>query len=106
MSSETLPRDQMIAALVLLGFQLLEDSWYDSGTDNPKMQFDLISPLSNVWAFAIDTIIFVDPYSYYDAKPVSHNRRYGIVRWDAISDELLRVYYDEIMEALKCHAKL
>ena len=48
MSSEMLPRDQMIVALQLLGFQLVEDSWIQIGEGNTRMQFDLINAPLNM----------------------------------------------------------
>lgn len=100
MSSETPPRDQMIAALVLLGFVVLDDS-YNPGS----LQYDLGSPILGLWVWGGLGSLWVDPYSDI-ADCIGPGLQYTKVRWDVLDDGTLRAYYDKIMEVLKCHAEL
>ena len=100
MSSEMLPRDQMIVALVLLGFVVLDDS-YSPGS----LQYDLGSPILDLRVCGGLDSLWVDPYSDI-AECIGPGLQFTKAQWDVLDDEALRAYYDKIMEALKCHAKL
>ena len=101
MSSEMLPRDQMIVALQLLGFQLVEDSWIQIGEGNTRMQFDLINAPLNMWVFGTgaDDETYVNPYTVFSGG-VGPALRYSFGDWNDVRYEVLAGFYAAILNAM------